>query len=70
MGTVTLLLALTAVGALYFGIGRAACPRHDRLPCSELDRGDIVATIQRGWYVVGDQSELCRITGAMHRRPR
>ncbi len=70
MSTVALLLALTAVAALYFGIGRAACPKHDRFPCAELDGDDVMATIRRGWQVVGEHSELCRMTDAMRGRRR
>lgn len=69
MTTLVLLLALTAVAALYFSLGRAACPEHDRLPWAELDRDDVLATIQRGWQAAGDHSELRRITDAMCRRP-
>ncbi|GAB3262367.1 hypothetical protein [Arthrobacter pigmenti] len=68
MSTLVLVLALTAVAALYFGIGRAACPQHDRLPCSELNRDDVMATIERGWQAAGEHSELRRIADAMCRR--
>lgn len=70
MSAIALLLSLTAVAALYFAIGRAACPKHERLPCAELDRDDVMATIRRGWYAAGDQSPLCRITDEMNRRSR
>jgi hypothetical protein len=51
----TLVLAVVLpVFAFYFGLGRFACPAHDRLPLERLHGHDVSATITRGWHYVGE----------------
>lgn len=57
----TLIFLLCTVAAVYFGIGRAACPRAERLPLRELDNGDVAATVRRGWQALGQHSNLSRV---------
>ncbi|WP_156808992.1 hypothetical protein [Arthrobacter sp. TB 23] len=58
------------VGAVYFGIGRSACPRAERLPRHELDHGDVLATLRCGWHALGQHSALARVMGEMQREHR
>lgn len=45
-------MAIGPVLALYFCLGRVACPTHDRLPLRELSPPDVWATTRRGWNVI------------------
>ncbi|MFB9774867.1 hypothetical protein [Brevibacterium otitidis] len=46
-----IVLSLPCVG-LYFLLGRLMCPRHERLPFSEMDSAAVAQTITRGWDAV------------------
>ena len=65
-----LIFLLCTVGAVYFGIGRAACPRAERLPLHAFDRGDVLATLRRGWHAVGEHSTLARVMDEIQREQR
>ena len=65
-----LIFLLCTVGAVYFCIGRAACPRAERLPLHALDRGDVLTTLRRGWHALGQKSTLARVIDEMQREHR
>lgn len=65
-----LILALGAMMAGYFGIGRIVCPHTERLPLAELDADALAATVKRGWHAAGHCSPLSRITAHLHREYR
>jgi hypothetical protein len=65
-----LIFLLCTAFAVYFGIGRVACPRAERLPLHELDHGDVAATVRRGWQALGQHSTLARLMAEMQREQR
>lgn len=69
-GTVMFLLLIASLGTFYFCLGRVACPQQERLPLPELGTGDLLATLRRGWHVVGEESVVSNAISEMHRRRR
>ena len=65
-----LIFLLCTVVVVYFGIGRGACPRAERLPLYKLDRGDVLVTLRRGWHALGQHSNLARVMAEMQREHR
>ena len=56
------LLILFIIGVSFttvvFFIGRFACPRHDRVPLSEVDHVLLWTTLRRGWHAMGSFGPL------------
>ncbi|MCT1551638.1 hypothetical protein [Brevibacterium casei] len=59
------LLIITIIGAgfaaIVFALGRLTCPRHDRVPLSQVDRVILWTTLCRGWMVLGQFAPLTMI---------
>ena len=58
-----LLVIVIGIGftAIVFFLGRLTCPRHDRVPLSQVDRVILWTTLCRGWMVLGQFGPLTMI---------
>lgn len=61
MDLLIVVIIAVAFAAVVFAIGRFACPRHDRVPLTEVDAVIAWTTLCRGWIALGQFGPLAAI---------